>query len=154
MMSVVGFTGCKFFEHAKTVASKFCPTPPEITELETREAFKAWLAQRAVVMGGDFEGHTTSPLVWVGTSEYVGGHHELLEYAAVNYNGGAAAWDCAFLSYHQKARLQIGVAQLAVGVILAVALVLSDVDPAWRWAVALPVAGSAATSLQTLPCFG
>jgi hypothetical protein len=77
-----------------------------------------------------------------------------LEYAAVNYNGGAAAWDCAFLSYHQKARLQIGVAQLAVGVVLAVALVLSDVDPAWRWAVALPVAGSAATSLQTLPCFG
>ena len=88
------------------------------------------------------------------TSKYVGGHSELLDLISIHIKGGAASWGCQPLSTKQRGQLTSGLAIELVAVVLAAALFLTDVDPAWRWMVALPVAGGICSAGQAMPICG
>ncbi len=62
----------------------------EIVELPDRDAFVAWLPKLKQRLAGA-DKHTSSPIVWLDDSEFLGGCDKFLDYSRVKLVGGGAA---------------------------------------------------------------
>lgn len=84
-LHVAGFASCGYFKKAKVVAQELANTG-EYTfennhEFSTRDEYKNWLAthvQTVWVSNGAAVKHTTSPFVWKGEHDFIGGSSDLL----------------------------------------------------------------------------
>mmetsp|Transcript_1121 Transcript_1121/g.3388 ORF Transcript_1121/g.3388 Transcript_1121/m.3388 type:complete len:593 (+) Transcript_1121:54-1832(+) len=84
-VSVAGWTKCPFFQTAANVAASLEHLFPgdyeaEIVELPDRDAFVKWLPKVQERLDGARE-HTSSPVVWIADSQYLGGCSDLLDWS-------------------------------------------------------------------------
>eukprot|EP01117_Protostelium_nocturnum_P016009 TRINITY_DN6260_c0_g1_i2.p1 TRINITY_DN6260_c0_g1~~TRINITY_DN6260_c0_g1_i2.p1 ORF type:complete len:144 (+),score=38.56 TRINITY_DN6260_c0_g1_i2:492-923(+) len=83
LISIHGFNGCPYFEKSVQMAReafKEFPDrmkPPNIHFHKSRQDFQSWLKDQKVIDG---KGHRTSPFVWVGNSEFIGGSDKLFDW--------------------------------------------------------------------------
>mmetsp|Transcript_9102 Transcript_9102/g.15991 ORF Transcript_9102/g.15991 Transcript_9102/m.15991 type:complete len:590 (-) Transcript_9102:476-2245(-) len=90
-ISVAGWTKCPYFQQAANVVASLELLFPEqvraeIVELQDRDAYKAWLPKIHAKLENS-EGHTSSPIVWLNDSEYLGGCDSVLEYSRHMFKG-------------------------------------------------------------------
>jgi thioredoxin reductase (NADPH) len=80
IVHVAGWTPCSFFRKAKAAMQGLeLIFPSQIAcdltyEFATRDEYKAWLATRQDLVGK----HTSSPFVWIGDKEVIGGHDDTM----------------------------------------------------------------------------
>lgn len=91
LLSIHGFKGCPYFEKSVQMAKDaFKEFPdkleaPKIHSHKSREDFQSWLKDQKVIDG---KGHRTSPFVWVGESEFIGGSDKLLDWFHTKFSSG------------------------------------------------------------------
>ena len=76
-ITVAGWQRCPFFQKAANVVCALQHLYPsrvlaEILELPDRDAYRAWLPEAYAKVPGS-SGHTSSPLVWLNESDFLGG---------------------------------------------------------------------------------
>jgi len=62
----------------------------EVVEHEDRDSFKAWWAEYKPRLGSRAANHGSSPAVWMGEGDFLGGHDDTLSWIRSNFMAGAS----------------------------------------------------------------
>jgi glutaredoxin len=95
---VAGWEGCLYFERACAVLARAAGVELRVVRHEDRDAFVSWWEARRAALGPHAAEHATSPAVWLGDGQFVGGYTEALVWLrrrADAADAAAAARDAA-----------------------------------------------------------
>jgi len=97
-ITVAGYATCGYFQKAANVVVSLETLHPSrykarVLEFETKEQYKKWLSTTKTTLtpqGPELNNHTSSPLVWRGEHEFVGGCDEILDLIRTTYLSAGA----------------------------------------------------------------
>ena len=92
-LTVSGYATCSYFQKAANVVVALESLHPtrfkaRVLEFETRDQYKKWLpTQKATLSppGPGLTNHTSSPMVWRGEHEFIGGHDDIMHLLRTTY---------------------------------------------------------------------
>lgn len=93
-VTVAGWSGCGYFQKAKTallgVQALSSELSTEVIEKPDRDAYRTWWFEQRGAFGERAANHGSSPAVWLGEGDFLGGCDATLDWLKQNFMAGSA----------------------------------------------------------------